>query len=469
MNFFLRIFKTINLADIFTPNTVAKLTYVNREVIESDLAKYIDMPGKQIVVYGHSGSGKTTLLNHQLSSLKKTIIKVHCEKKTTFEDIILQAFDNLNQFYLTETTSSETHKISTEYKSDYKAISAKIGSEQSLTESSKLVRIVPPQLTPQKLGQFLGLAKCILVIEDFHKVADKEKQRIADVVKIFIDVANDYPTVKIVCIGAVGTARELIELDNNLNNRIAEVFVPLLSDEQITRVVEKGSELLNIKIGKELTEKIIYYSNNLGSVAHQICYDICFYSGIKKMRLTRKELKINAFKDAVNSYVRKNSDTYNKIYDQIINKHCGWNVLKKFDNAEKEFLSFDEIFESIPKAKSFSKDELIDLLSLFISPEFGEVLRHDRVSMKYSISTPFFRAYLKMKLALEKSEMNERNKKKSQKRNKKFAIEDSDASVLIYDKEFFDTYYQHLDTYLIRKIHLRNEIISNVKRQNDQN
>lgn len=459
MNFLTRLFKNFKLDEIFTPNTVAKLAYVNRDIIESDFEKYINLPGKQIVVYGHSGSGKTTLLYHKLNELNRKTVKVHCEKKTTFEDILLQAFDNLNTYYVNESTTTDSFKISSELKADYKLISSKINSEQSLTENSKQIRIVPPQLTPQKLAQFLGIANCILVIEDFHKVNDSEKQRIADVVKIFIDAANEYPQVKIICIGAVGTARELIELDNNLNNRVAEIFVPLLSDSQIRQIILKGSDLLNIRIEDDLVDKIIYYSNNLGSVAHQICYDICFYSNIDKMRLKTKTLRINSFKNAVNSYVRKNSDTYNKIYDQIINLKCGWNVLKKFDNVEKEFLSFEEIFNSIPKSRECTKEEMEVLLQSMLSIELGEILRYDRNSMKYSISTPFFRAYLKMKLALERSEINERNKKKSKKQQKQFNIEDSNISELIYNEEFFETYYQHLDSYLIKYINLRNDII----------
>ena len=372
---------------------------------------------------------------------------------------MLQAFDNLNTFYVTESSYVETHKISSELKADYKAISSKINSEQSLTESSKQIRLVPPQLTPQKLAQFLGIAKCILVIEDFHKVADEEKQRIADVVKIFIDSANEYPQVKIICIGAVGTARELIELDSNLNNRIAEIFVPLLSDSQIKQIIIKGCDYLNVKIEDDLIDKIIYYSNNLGSIAHQICYDICFYSNIKQMKLAPKALKINSFKDSVNSYVRKNSDTYNKIYDQIINLKYGWNVLKKFDNVEKEFLSFEEIFNSIPQSQQCSREEIESLLQIMLSTEFGEILRYDRNSMKYSISTPFFRAYLKMKLALERYEINERNKKKDKRKNKQFNIEDPNSGELVYDEAFFETYYQHLDNYLIKYIKLRNETI----------
>ncbi|MDQ8013235.1 MAG: AAA family ATPase [Flavobacterium nitrogenifigens] len=459
MNLSKRCFISNKLEEVFTPNTIAKLTYVKRELIEDDLEKYIKVPGKQIVVYGHSGSGKTTLLRNTLIKLEQKFIRVHCEKSTTFEDILLQAFDELNVYYVVENSISSTNKISSEIKADYKAISTKISSEISSSITEKTIKIVPPQLTPMKLAKFLGEAECVLVIEDFHKVIDTEKQRIADVIKIFIDSANEYPNVKIICIGAVGTARELIQLDSNLNSRIAELLVPLMTNFQIESIVKKGMDLLNVKMEQKLIDKIVYYSNNLASITHQMCYDICYHTGIKKMRVLKKTLKEDSFKVAVDSYVRKNSDTFSKIYDSVISNPFGWNVLKKFDFTEKEYLSFDEILRSIPRERKTLNDDLEDFLSQLGTPEYEEVIRYDRNSKKYSISSPFFRAFLKMKLALEKNEISERNRHKSRKKNKLYNIEEPKINELILSEDFLNNYYQHLDNYLIRHITLRNEII----------
>lgn len=443
------------LEKVFTPNTVAQLTYIDRVTISNDLKKYINLPGKQIVVYGHSGSGKTTLLYNQLNQLNKKYIKVHCEKSTTFNDIILQTFDELDVFYRESYSISQDNKITKELKSDYNIISLGINKETNNSKGESYNRVVPTQLTPQKLARFLGVAGRILVIEDFHKVCIQEKQRIADVIKIFIDMANDYENVKIICIGAVGTARELIELDDNLNSRIAEVSVPLLSDEEIKKIIYKGLDVLNIKLENDVIDKIVYYSNNLGAIAHQICYDICIYNDVKKMRLFSKEMKSDSFKNAVNSYVRKNSDTYNRIYDKIINIKYGWNILKKFDSVEKEYLSIDEIHNSIPKKNiDCSIEEIEEVLKKMMSIDFDEIIRYDKNAKKYSISTPFFRAYLKMKLALEKSEIKERNKKKNKKKSKKYNIDDGN----IFDFENFEEYYQLLDNYMINYIKLQEKI-----------
>lgn len=458
MNTFTRFFKSYNLSDVFTPTSVAKLTYVKRELIENDLEKYLSIPGKQIVVYGHSGSGKTTLLRNKLKSLKQNFIRTHCETSTTFEDILLQTFDALDRFYVSERSLNSQYSISKEAKASYKIISASVKDNYTKSKAEKNIRIVPPQLTPQKLAQFLGEINCVWIIEDFHKVSDEEKQRIADVIKIFIDTANDYPKVKVICIGAVGTASELILFDDNLTNRVAEIYVPLLDDDEILKILIKGSKLLNFKMSDALKEKIVYYSNNLASVAHQICFDLCFESNIKVSRIFPGIMQEDSFKTAVESFVRKNSDTFNMIYEQIECQKYGWHILKTFDFREKDYLSIDEIRRGIPHAKRPSTEELEEYLSELGSSEFNEIIRFNRNSKKYSISTPFFKAYLKMKLALEENEQWERKNKRKNKQSRRYNITNQKKRTvedLILNDEFFQTYYQYLDSYIIKDLKSR--------------
>lgn len=204
-----------------------------------------------------------------------------------------------------------------------------------------------------------------------------------------------------------------------------------------------------------MIDRIVYYSNNLGAIAHQICYDICKYNDIEEMQLFPKEIKLNSFKNAVNSYVRQNSDTYNKIYDKISNIPYGWNILKKFDKVEKEYLSIEEIYNSIPKKdKNCSIEQIEDILKLMMNIDYDEIIRYDTYSKRYSISTPFFRAYLKMKLALEESEIKERKNKKNKKKIRKYDIDDKN----IFELENFEEYYQLLDNYMVKSIqHIRSK------------
>lgn len=97
-----RLFWKSRLSKVFTPGTVATLTYVNRIAVENDFEKFIHTPGIQIILYGYSGSGKSTLNENILTKEKLKFIPSRCQSNTTMTDLILDAFDQLNVFYNSE-------------------------------------------------------------------------------------------------------------------------------------------------------------------------------------------------------------------------------------------------------------------------------------------------------------------------------------------------------------------------------
>ena len=410
-NFCRTLFNGYDLEQVFTPTSEATLTYISRDTIEKELEKNIKIPGQQIIAYGHSGSGKTTLLRNKLKVMNQSYIKTHCESSTTFESILLQAFDSLNHYYTAETSETNSLQISSELKLTYLEISGALKSSSTTSNSVKSVRLLPVQLTPQRLSELMGAAECVWIIEDFHKVADTEKLRIADVIKIFIDTANDYKKVKIICIGAVGTARELMQFDDNLYNRVNELPIPLMTDAELRKIIEKGFKVMNLTMAPLLVDKVVHYSHSLGSVCHQICFDLCFYNDIKKSKYFIQELTEEDFRKAIDSFVRKNSDTYTKLYDKINSINLGPEILTAFED-DKEFLSIGEVEIKIPSHSRIDRESLKDILFELSTSEFSEIVRFDRTSKKYSLSTPFFKAFLKMKMALERIEEKERITKK---------------------------------------------------------
>ncbi|MGF7141374.1 ATP-binding protein [Roseimarinus sediminis] len=452
MNILLRLFRTYRLKNVFTPSSIARLTYVERLELERDLKKFLEMPGMQIVLYGHSGCGKSTIINNILDELKIRKITSRCESSTTLNDLLLNAFDKLDLYYTSEKSCKESSSIKSELIAKYSEIGAAISGTLTQEEGTTSKRIIPVQLTTQRLAEFLGAANCIWIIEDFHKVNDVEKKKIADVLKIFVDTSTEYPNVKIVCIGAVGTARELVELDSNLSTRIAEIYVPLLKDTELEQIAKKGFNYMNVSFNGPIKNKIIYYSNNLASVCHQICYDICYNKELTKSKLFTTKIREEDFKTAVSSFVRKNTDTYTKIYDRICTDRHRKDIIVSLFKCEKEFIGGNELFKETKKVQSLPKPVFDERLNELISIEYDEVIRFDRNSKKYSFSSPFFQAFVKMKLALEDIEQKERDLKKRRKFDlSSDFVEKFPMSMLITDK-FLEGYYQELDTYFSRRI-----------------
>lgn len=164
---------------VFTPTSHARLNFVPRDTVSDDIVDVLRTPGKQLVVYGESGSGKSTLLLKLLEQTYPDHITTQCSLATKFDQLILNAFDQLDAYYVETQSDQRTNSRTQSVVADFFRIKATIeaGSSRSIAVSGR--RVVPPQLTAQRLGQFLGALGLCWVIEDFHKMNSSEKLPLA--------------------------------------------------------------------------------------------------------------------------------------------------------------------------------------------------------------------------------------------------------------------------------------------------
>jgi Holliday junction resolvasome RuvABC ATP-dependent DNA helicase subunit len=404
-----RLSKKHSLEDVFTPSTAATLTFVDRQEIEGQINKSLMMPGMQLIMYGHSGSGKTTIIQNILKKQERRYIVTNCILDTTIDQLLLEAFDKLNPYYTAEINKKETIKIGAEIKTSYLAIDSLLKSEFNYEESKKEQRIIPVQLTPQRLVDFLGAANAIWIIEDFHKVNKEERQKLSQILKVFVDASNKYKKIKVIAIGAVGTAREVVNYDSELNNRISEIFVPLLNREELEDIMFKGEKLLNFDFEQKIHDDIIKYSNSLGAICHHLCFSICYNNKILQTQKVKKRIRFKNLQEAVVDYLKQNSDSFKETLDRALKQRDG-----KFDNtkailqtickSEKDELTKKEILSHGKNKKAYPIQVLNEYLNLLTTAEYGEILRYDENSGKYSFSNPFFKAYTIMTFAQEEKE-----------------------------------------------------------------
>lgn len=388
----------IKTTSVFTPATAADMNYIPRPELETEIIRNLKIPGKQIIALGVSGSGKTTIFRKILSQNNLHYIVTQCESTTSFEQIILNAFDALGKYIVAEKTKSREYSISGEIASEYRDIKSGITATLQNAESETMVPLLPQQLTPQKLALFYGEGNIVWIIEDFHKLRDTEKQRIADILKIFVDNANKYEKAKIICIGASETINELLILDPDLKNRTAEIQITLLSDNVIRKIIKEGFSLLNVKISTDLEDKLVYYSAKLGSQAHQMCLDICEGAKIYQRSRKTKYLDDSVFSYAVDNFIKGQETTFGLIYNQITENSIGWYILKTLSNAYPNKLNLNEINRKISKNKkslTFTEDNVLSTLDMLCSPQFNVVTYNSRTN-KYSLSSPFWNVFLKL-------------------------------------------------------------------------
>lgn len=392
------------LQSVFTPANAATVNYIGRDGLEKKIDRALKIQGMQLIVYGHSGSGKTTIIRRALERNKRNSIKTSCISTTTLEELIVSAFDKLNPFYKSKHSSKYSRKISTGLKSAYEGIETTLGSETVKENTTEYQRVLPVQLSFNKLAEFLGAANCVWLIDDFHKVNDIEKQKLAEVMKSFVDISNDYPQVKIIAIGAVNSPREVVNYKDDLRPRLSEIYIPLLSSDELRKILINGGKLLNVEFENRLIEQTIEYSNSLGSICHNLAYYHCENSDVSKTKRVKEEIPYSVFAQSIEEYIKEKSDTYQEKLDKILKQRTRKYenvklILMAFIDLDKEEVTYNEILTKIRESESdYPNGNCTTYLKSLSSYEDSEILRFDENSGRYSFSDPFFKAYCKMAL-----------------------------------------------------------------------
>lgn len=392
------------LEQVFTPTTYAELSYTPRKDIEADFLRNLKMPGKQLIVYGHSGSGKSTLVNKMLKNENRNYIVSPCMQNTHVNDIVLDAFDQLNNYYTSSVRHGQSNQITTELKLEYSKLSDTIRGMKTESHDITTTRVLPPQLTPQRLCEFLGKANCIWVIEDFHKVVADEKAQLAQILKMFVDAGNRFPNTKTIVLGATETAREIVNYDKELTGRVSEIPVPLLEDTELKQIIDTGTKILNISFDDNLKNEITQHSNHLGTIVHQLCYNICSVNGIWIRKWKNLEFSVNEIDESIKLFMQDKTDTFKQLFDKITQQRSGQyenvkTILQAMIAQDQESLTHHEILLQIQQQyPNYPPSNLSSYIKRLTQTEMDEAIRFDSNSGKYSFSDPFFKVYVQMRL-----------------------------------------------------------------------
>jgi len=389
-----------NTDDIFTPATHATYTFVDRPAINTLLVDGIRTKGKQLIIFGHSGTGKTTLLYNKLLQTYDDFIFTRCTSDLTFERLVLQAFDQLDNYFVSTKSTNSSNKINAKISADYKLIKASFGAARNKSNNEELSRVVPPQLTPQKLASFFGASNSCWVVDDFHKIEENEKKKLAQYMKVFMDESVNFSYVKIIAIGAVGTAKEVLQLDRELNNRVSEIEVPFMNREELLEIIAIGESKLNISISSDVKKKIVDFSTGLPAITHQLCLNLCFAKELYQTADTHQTFDRDDFRYAVSNYIITNSgylhDRYEKAIEEVSEHSLPiyYHLLRCFVKSKKHNLTIKDVQKYFADYKHPQAEPVLEyLLNLLKKESRGSALDYDDPSKTWFIPDPFFRVY----------------------------------------------------------------------------
>ena len=384
------------LRDVFTPSSPAKITFVERDNINDRLVRSLELPGTQIVIYGHTGSGKSTLLENVLFRVYDKQINTNCMKGMSFEEVILDAFDQLDSYYTSESTKSKKKGGDIKLITDYLFIKSQIGVVYENNLGEKESRLLPPQLTPQSLGRLLGASGYCWVLEDFHKIEGVEKQKLTQMMKVFSNLSSLYQDLKVIALGAVNTAREVVEYDPEMRKRVSEIHVDLMTDDEIKQIIIKGCDALNIIVNEDLQNDIAEYSNGLAAICHKLCYLMCSSALITETISEPIEFEPTDLQKALSDYIKDEEDTIKTAFDRTLKITSVDNLFRIMCSFNQSGAHIDDMFE---KAKfnsvNITKKKIIEDSHKLLTDEYGKTFKYDENSHRYSFTDPFYRVFAK--------------------------------------------------------------------------
>ena len=248
----------LSVYDVFTPTSGAVRSAIPRPALARSIASALAVPGRQLLLYGRSGSGKSTALFAELhrDELRHYAV-IRCTPQTLIATMLQSALVHFG-----------------------------LPAEQDESIALHLAAVE------------LGRRGVCVVVEDVHRLGQHERDRLFSAMKIFSDIGNQYPAVKIVAIAAVESPQALGMIDSEFSSRIAEIRVPEMSLTELETIVRDGGDLLNIDT-THVASFIAHRAGGMPGIAHQLALESFMDAGIYSKSTERESLPSSATIHAV--------------------------------------------------------------------------------------------------------------------------------------------------------------------------
>ena len=122
--------EVLQLEKVFQPTgpTLPPEMFVDRGEVGKRFTKYLRMPGRPLCLAGPYRCGKTILARMHVQRHNERQIHLACKSSSTFDQLLIDAFDDLNPYYSQEVVQ-KTSKMPAGLSADFLAIKANIGAK----------------------------------------------------------------------------------------------------------------------------------------------------------------------------------------------------------------------------------------------------------------------------------------------------------------------------------------------------
>jgi hypothetical protein len=241
----------------------------------------------------------------------------------------------------------------------------------------------------------------IVLIDDFHRLPDGVKHRLADYIKLLAD--SEDPNSKIIIVGINKAGKSLLTYAADLTGRIDTITFESNPKEKIEELIAKGETALNanINIKAEIAEE----AQGSFHIAQMLCHESCLEAGIlaekEGRQTTRSSLEVVREKvlvDLAQTFLEKAKLFATGPRLRREGRAPYFFLLRWLAIAKESTINIDDVLRNNPEHRG-SVGQIVDkgFLSDHISnnPELQEVIHFDSQTKELSIEDPKLFYYLR--------------------------------------------------------------------------
>ncbi|MCM2379584.1 hypothetical protein [Pseudomonas marginalis] len=269
-------------SDVFGVRSQLIKSYIERPSVD-ELFSAALKDKNQVIVYGSSKQGKTSLTLKHLTP--NEYVKVECSPQTRAIDIYRSILRQSNITYFESDTQGLSFEISSNINAGVKVkvpfmgeanLGAGTADKKTQTTSSKELYIEYNLELAQDVSELLRKKEIekFIVLENFHYLSSEVQERLAYDLRVFQDLG-----VIFIVLGIWREANRLVQFNGDLLDRVTEVPVEPWLDDDFSKVIDKGSKLLNVDFSS-VQKKLIKSSFDSVGVVQELCKQCCIAAGV---------------------------------------------------------------------------------------------------------------------------------------------------------------------------------------------
>lgn len=336
--------------DVFLSAGVPTATYVKQEhgAFEKSLAKGIRRRGKICLVSGLSKSGKTTLWNTVLKNRSLIPIVVNCTAGMSAKDfwrVPLERldFDQLKDASVSK-TKTKTGGVEGALELNWLWLAKKTGklsgTLSSATTNNEVRTRILAEPSPAHLIPLLYETNAILVIEDFHYLANDTKTIIMQSWKSFVD-----KPISLIVVETVGAEAELVKANQDMTGRVQSINLKRWKVDDLLQIAKLGLEQMGLPYTEEPFYFIAEESVGLPIVMQQVCAQLFADREIDEVR-SGEQIRFRGTEatKALHDVAVSEYDIFNEAFDLVCAQPANGNrpsklqcILEPFYEKAPEF------------------------------------------------------------------------------------------------------------------------------------